>query len=49
MVGAPFRREDYGFLFARGNSLRTEVNVVLLKLREDGTYARIYDRWLGTK
>jgi len=49
MVGAPFRREDYGFLFARGNPLRSEVNVALLKLREDGTYARIYDRWFGTK
>ncbi len=49
MVGAPFRREDYGFLFARGNPLRSEVNVVLLKLREDGTYTRIYDRWFGAK
>ena len=49
IVGAPFRREDYGFLIARGNSLRNEVNVVLLKLREDGTYTRIYDRWFAAK
>lgn len=46
-VGATFRKEDYGILFSRGNPLRHEVNVALLKLREDGTYQRLYDKWFG--
>jgi ABC-type amino acid transport substrate-binding protein len=44
-VGAPFRKEDYGIVFPRGSTLRTEVNVELLKMREDGTYGRIYGKW----
>lgn len=47
-VGATFRKEDYGFLFGRGKALRNEVNVALLKLREDGTYQRLFDKWFGT-
>ncbi len=47
-VGSPFRKEDYGILFPRDNPLRNQVNVALLKLREDGTYQRIYDKWFGT-
>jgi polar amino acid transport system substrate-binding protein len=47
-VGAPFRKEDYGIVFPRGSTLRSEVNVVLLKMREDGAYARIYGKWFAT-
>ena len=47
-VGSPFRKEDYGIVFPRGMQLRNEVNVALLKLREDGTYQRIFDKWFGT-
>lgn len=46
-VGTPFRKEDYGILFPRGRTLRYEVNVVLLKMREDGSYQRIHDKWFG--
>lgn len=48
-IGAPFRREDYGIVFPRGSSLRSEVNVALLKMREDGTYQRLFDKWFGAK
>ncbi|MDB5570390.1 MAG: hypothetical protein JWN93_1573 [Hyphomicrobiales bacterium] len=48
-VGAPFRKEDYGIVFPRGSALRLETNVALLKMREDGTYQRIYDRWFGAR
>ncbi len=46
-VGSTFRKEDYGILFPRGNPLRNDVNVALLKVREDGTYQRLYDKWFG--
>ncbi len=47
-VGAPFRKEDYGIIFPRGSPLRSQVNVTLLRMREDGTYQRLYDKWFAT-
>jgi polar amino acid transport system substrate-binding protein len=47
MIGAPFRKEDYGIIFRPNNPLRREVNAMLLTLREDGTYQRIYEKWFG--
>lgn len=49
IVGAPFRREDYGIVFPQNSNLRTRVNIELLKMREDGTYQRLYDRWFSSK
>lgn len=49
LVGSPFRKEDYGIVFPRGSNLRSQVNVTLLRMREDGSYQRIYDRWFGAK
>jgi len=49
IIGAPFRKEDYGIVFPRASSLRSEVNVSLLRMREDGTYQRIYDRWFSSR
>jgi polar amino acid transport system substrate-binding protein len=49
MVGAPFRKEDYGIVFQPGNPLRKQVNNTLLALREDGTYQQIYDKWFTAK
>jgi polar amino acid transport system substrate-binding protein len=49
MVGAPFRKEDYGIVFPRNHPLRKQVNVVLLGLREDGTYQQLYDKWFAGK
>jgi polar amino acid transport system substrate-binding protein len=44
-VGSPFRKEDYGIALPQGSPLRVRVNVELLKMREDGTYGRLYDKW----
>jgi polar amino acid transport system substrate-binding protein len=49
LVGSPFRKEDYGIVFQQGSAMRSEVNVALLRMREDGTYQRIYDRWFASK
>jgi polar amino acid transport system substrate-binding protein len=49
MVGAPFRKEDYGIVFPRNAPLRKQVNVALLALREDGTYLQLYEKWFGGK
>jgi polar amino acid transport system substrate-binding protein len=47
-VGSTFRKEDYGIIFPRGSQLRSQVNVTLLRLREDGTYQRLYEKWFAT-
>jgi polar amino acid transport system substrate-binding protein len=49
LVGKEFHQEDYGIVFPSGSLLRKPVNEALLSLREDGTYARIYDKWFGGK
>jgi polar amino acid transport system substrate-binding protein len=45
MAGQMFRKEAYGIMFPQGSPLRKPINEALLKLREDGTYDRIYNRW----
>ncbi len=47
VVGEPFRKEDYGIVFAADNPLQKRVNNALLGLREDGTYQKIYDKWFA--
>jgi len=53
VVGPVFRKENYGILFPRGSdaprkvNLRKRVNEALLKMREDGTYDRLYQRWFA--
>ncbi len=53
VVGPVFRKENYGILFPRGSdaprkiSLRKRVNESLLKMREDGTYDSLYQRWFA--
>jgi polar amino acid transport system substrate-binding protein len=49
LVGAPFRKEDYGIVFPRNSAVRKQVNVALLALREDGTYQKLYDKWFTNK
>jgi polar amino acid transport system substrate-binding protein len=49
MVGSVFRKEDYGIVFPPNSALRKQVNRVLLVLREEGTYQRLYDKWFATK
>jgi polar amino acid transport system substrate-binding protein len=47
VVGRIFRKENYGILFPRGSELRKRVNEALLKMREDGTYDSLYERWFS--
>src|SRR5829696_3389986 len=49
MVGSVFRKEDYGIVFPPNSALRKQVNSVLLVLREEGTYQRLYDKWFASK
>jgi polar amino acid transport system substrate-binding protein len=44
-VGSVFRRENYGILLPAASPLRKAVNAALLKMRENGSYDRIYGRW----
>ncbi len=49
VVGQIFRKENYGILFPRDSELRKRVNEALLKMREDGAYDNLYDRWFGVQ
>ncbi|MBT8374112.1 MAG: transporter substrate-binding domain-containing protein [Deltaproteobacteria bacterium] len=46
-VGLPFGIQYYGFMFPEGSELRELVNRTLLKLKENGTYDGIYEKWFG--
>jgi len=47
LVGPEFNRQGIGFVFPLGDPLRRKVSSILLAMREDGTYQRIYDKWFG--
>lgn len=47
LTGAVFNRENYGFAFPAGSKLTEPVNRSLLRIREDGTYQRLYRKWFG--
>jgi polar amino acid transport system substrate-binding protein len=47
LVGAVFRKENFGIVFPIDSPLRKEVDRALLDLREDGTYQRLEDTWFG--
>jgi polar amino acid transport system substrate-binding protein len=48
VVGNIFRKESYGILFPSNSPHRKPVNEALLKLRENGTYDRLYQKWFGS-
>ncbi len=48
VVGPIFKPEVYGIAVPTGSPLRKPINEALLRLREDGTYDAIYDKWFGT-
>jgi len=41
--------EQYGIAFPTGSDLVGPVNKALEDIKKDGTYARIYEKWLGQK
>lgn len=49
VVGPIFKKENYGILFPRDSELRKPVNSALLKLRENGTFDALYDKWFSTQ
>jgi len=46
-VGTLYQGQSYGIAFPQGSDLRDKVNVALLKLMEDGSYAKLYEKWFG--
>jgi len=48
VVGPFFDIQYYGFMFPDGSNLREPVSRTLIKLKENGAYDRIYDKWFGT-
>ena len=47
VVGGIFKPEKYGIAFPQGSPLQEKVNQALLRLREDGTYERLRQKWFG--
>jgi polar amino acid transport system substrate-binding protein len=48
VVGSIFRKENYGIVFPPESPYRKSVNEALLKIKEDGTYDRLYTKWFGS-
>jgi len=47
LVGPVFLRENYGIILPPESPLAEPINQSLLRLREDGTYSKIYRKWFG--
>lgn len=47
LVGGIFAPERYGIALPTGSPYRETINRAILKLQEDGTYQRLYDRWFS--
>ncbi|MBD2393363.1 transporter substrate-binding domain-containing protein [Cyanobacterium aponinum FACHB-4101] len=47
IVGSVFERQSYGIALKSNSPYRESVNQAILKLKEDGTYERIYQQWFG--
>lgn len=47
ITGELFDKQDYGFVLQEGSSLRKDVNLAILTLRENGSYDVLYKKWFG--
>jgi len=47
LAGPVFQEEDQGFVFRIDSPLRKPVNQTLFRMREDGTYNLIKEKWFG--
>jgi polar amino acid transport system substrate-binding protein len=47
LVGPIFESFDYGLGLPNGSPLREPLNTAILRMREDGTFERIREQWLG--
>ena len=48
LVGTVFQNTDYGIAFRNGSDLRKQADEALLKMREDGDYDMIKEKWFGS-
>jgi len=46
-VGEQMMGHEYGIAFPKGSELTEKVNAALEKLKSDGTYDAIYEKWFG--
>ncbi len=49
IVGTPFRDQFYSIVMPRDSPYRKPINQAILTLKENGTYAEIYQRWFGVR
>lgn len=47
VIGNMFDIQDYGIVLKLNSIYRQPINEAILKLREDGTFEEIYQRWFG--
>jgi len=47
IAGPAFSRQAYSYIFPKGSSLTKKVNKELVRLREEGTYDQIYNKYLS--
>lgn len=48
-VGEQMLAHEYGIAFPKGSAIIPQVNEVLAKMKADGRYDTIYEKWFGTK
>ncbi len=48
-VGEQMMAQQYGMAFPKGSPLVAKVNASLAKLKANGTYDAIYEKWFGAK
>lgn len=48
-VGPDVKAAQYGIAFPQGSKLRDKVNVALLEMMEDGSYAALYRKWFDSE
>ncbi len=48
MAGDIFAEQDYAIAFKDNSQLRRTINAALLRLRENGEYAKLYQKWFGS-
>ncbi|MCF8112640.1 MAG: transporter substrate-binding domain-containing protein [Desulfotignum sp.] len=47
VVGPLYQGQSYGIAFPQGSELREKFTITILKFKEDGTYAKLYEKWFG--
>lgn len=48
-VGSVFAQQGYGIALPEGSPLRNQINQAILKLKENGVYDRIHERYFGVE